>query len=165
MSTTTTEPRDGLLAALMADEGFLPEAPRAIADTGLTSALIESLIVKHLAIVGTNCVRGISKQICLPFGILEELCQTLRSRQFLAHKGAAPLNDYHYTLTEQGRERAQAAMATCAYVGPAPVPLVDYVLSVDAQTIRAEAPKREQLVKAFADISIDPNLFENLGPG
>ncbi|MEE8451947.1 MAG: AAA family ATPase [Thermoguttaceae bacterium] len=164
MSTTTTESRNGLLAALMADEGFLPEAPRTIEDTGLSNALVESLIVKHLAIVGTNSARNIAKHICLPFGILEGLCQTLRARQFLAHTGAAPLNDYHYTLTEQGREQAQAAMAACAYVGPAPVPLVDYVLSVDAQTIRAEAPKREQLLKAFADISIDPNLFEDLGP-
>jgi len=38
------------------------------------------------------------------------------------------------------------------------------VLSVDAQTIRAEAPQREQLETAFADISIDSALFEDLGP-
>jgi predicted ATPase with chaperone activity len=44
------------------------------------------------------------------------------------------------------------------------VPLGDYVLSVEAQTIRAEAPKREQLAKAFSDISVDPALFEALGP-
>jgi len=164
MSTTTTEPHEGLLAALMAEEGFRPEAPRSIEETGLSTSFIESMIVKHLTIVGTSSGRGIAKHVCLPFGILEALFQTLRTRQILMHTGAAPLNDYNYSLTEQGRQRAQAATAACAYVGAAPVPLIDYVLSVDAQTIRAEAPKRQQLAKAFADISINPNLFEDLGP-
>jgi predicted ATPase with chaperone activity len=55
-------------------------------------------------------------------------------------------------------------MKACAYIGPAPIPLSDYVLSVEAQTIRAEAPRRSRLEKAFADISINPGLFESLGP-
>src|SRR5262249_2503850 len=33
-----------------------------------------------------------------------------------------------------------------------------------AQTIRAEAPKRRQLSDAFADISVNQSLFESLGP-
>src|SRR5690606_12755065 len=68
------------------------------------------------------------------------------------------------TLTEQGRERAQSFADACAYVGPAPVPLIDYVLSVEAQTIRAESPQRDQLLKAFEGISVDQNMFESLGP-
>src|SRR5207245_2280369 len=48
--------------------------------------------------------------------------------------------------------------------GPAPVPLTDYINSVDAQTITAEAPKRQHLEQAFRDISIDPVLFARLGP-
>ena len=52
----------------------------------------------------------------------------------------------------------------CAYRGPAPVPLTDYITSVDAQTITAEAPKRQELERAFRDISIDPALFGRLGP-
>jgi predicted ATPase with chaperone activity len=67
-------------------------------------------------------------------------------------------------LTEQGRSLAQHMVDTCAYRGPAPVPLADYVTSVDAQTITAEAPKREQLQEAFQDISVDPALFARLGP-
>ncbi len=164
MSISTEKPREGLLAALLSDEGFRPAAPRTIEETGLSPSLIESLVCKHLAIVGSHSGRLIAEQLCLPFGILDGLFQALRSRQVLVHTGSAPLNDYRYSLTEQGRERARAAMAACAYVGPAPVPLMDYVLSVDAQTIRAEAPKRDQLTKAFADISIDTNLFESLGP-
>jgi predicted ATPase with chaperone activity len=55
-------------------------------------------------------------------------------------------------------------MNACSYAGPAPVPLMDYVLSAEAQTIRAESPKKSQLARAFNDISIDEALFESLGP-
>jgi predicted ATPase with chaperone activity len=44
------------------------------------------------------------------------------------------------------------------------VPLDDYVVSVEAQTIRAEAPKKRDLQKAFADISVEADMFEMLGP-
>ncbi|NQU26203.1 MAG: AAA family ATPase [Candidatus Nealsonbacteria bacterium] len=164
MATVTSQPQEGLLAALMMDEGFRPSAPRTIEETGLSTSLIESLICKHVAVVGNNSGRGISDIICLPFRILDDVLQSLRTRRILVHTGSAPLNDYRYCLTDEGRVRAQAAASACAYVGPAPVPLMDYVLSVDAQAIRAEAPKREQLAKAFTDISVDPALFESLGP-
>jgi predicted ATPase with chaperone activity len=37
-------------------------------------------------------------------------------------------------------------------------------MSVEAQTIRDERPRRAQLMRAFGDISIDEGLFECLGP-
>ncbi len=88
----------------------------------------------------------------------------LRCRQILVYSASAPLNDHIYCLTEEGRQRTQSLMEACAYVGPAPVPLADYVVSVGAQTIRAEAPRRDRLEQAFADISVDSNLFADLGP-
>jgi predicted ATPase with chaperone activity len=59
---------------------------------------------------------------------------------------------------------ARTMQKSSGYVGPVPVPLEEYVLSVDAQTIRAEAAERKQLEKAFRDISITGELLEQLGP-
>jgi len=153
-----------LLASLLGDESFYPAEPRSISECGLPESLVEGLICKYLAVVGTSSGRGIARRLCLPFGILEEMFRVLRARQIVVHTGSAPLNDYIYALTDQGRERAQVYSQSCAYVGPAPVPLEDYVNSVEAQSIRAESPKREQLAKAFEGITIDPQLFESLGP-
>jgi predicted ATPase with chaperone activity len=153
-----------LLAAVLSEESYHPAPPRSIAETGLSESLVEALVCKHLLVAGTAGGRSLAEKLGLPFGLLEGVFHTLRSRQFLAHSGSAPLNDYYYVLTEQGRDRAQGFMRACAYVGPAPVPLIDYVMSVEAQTINAEAPKRAQLEQAFADISIDPVLFASLGP-
>jgi len=126
--------------------------------------MIESLILKRLAVVGVSSGRQLANDLCLSFTVLEGMFQTLRVRQYLVHKGSAPLNDYNYALTETGSDRATQLSNTCSYVGPAPVPLMDYVLSVEAQTIRAESPKRSQLRNAFRDISINEQLFESLGP-
>ncbi len=153
-----------LLATIMADESFRPSEALSIEDTGLPVSLIESLIMKRLAVIGVSSGRQLANDICLSFQALEALFQHLRSRQMIVHKGAAPLNDYTYALTDSGRDRALIYNQSCSYVGPAPVPLMEYVLSVEAQTIRAESPKRKQLQAAFKDISIDEVLFESLGP-
>lgn len=164
MTTAIADSREGLLATLLADEAFRPAEPRSLAETGLPVSFVESLICKYLSVVGVCSGRTIAGHLCLPFGILEEVFHELRTRQVIVHAGSAALSDYNYTLTEQGRSRAQAYFEACAYVGPAPVPLADYVLSAQAQTIRAEAPKRSQLAAAFADISVQPELFDTLGP-
>jgi predicted ATPase with chaperone activity len=163
-TSTLSDGRESLLATLLADEAFRPAEPRSLQETGLPTSLIESLICKHLSVVGVCSGRTIANQLCLPFGILESVYHDLRTKQLIVHTGAAALSDYNYALTEQGRGRAQAYIEACGYIGPAPVPLADYVLSAQAQTIRAEAPKRAQFMKAFADISVNPELFESLGP-
>ncbi|MFN9878721.1 MAG: AAA family ATPase [Planctomycetota bacterium] len=153
-----------ILASILADESFHPNEPPSLAEIGLPISLIEGLIVKRLAVIGQASGRQLAGDLCLPFGVLEEVYQTLRSQQVMVHRGSAPLNDYYYSLTEAGRERAAALLRSCAYTGPAPVPLLDYVMSVEAQTIRDERPRRNQLMKAFEDITIDEALFESLGP-
>lgn len=159
-----TAEHGNLLAAILAEETFKPAEPSSLAETGLSEPLVESLICKHLLAGGQASGRTLAERLCLPYGILEGELQRLRHRQFVTHTGAAPLNDYYYALTDQGRQRAQLFTEACAYVGPAPVPLDDYVLSVEAQSIRAEAPRRAQLEQAFSDITIDPALFDALGP-
>jgi predicted ATPase with chaperone activity len=153
-----------LIAALLADGGFQPLEAQTLQQAGLSETLVEALICKHLKLLGQATGRGLAECLCLPFRVLEERFQWLRSRQWLTHTGAAPLNDYVYALTDHGREQAEMLYKTCAYVGPAPVPLNDYITSVDAQTIAAEAPRREQLEEAFRDISVDVSLFARLGP-
>jgi len=164
-TATATGPASGsLLAKLLADDSFHPAEPRSIEETGLSPSLIEALILKYLMLIGSGTGHKISDVICLPFGLIEPLFNSLRQRQLLVYAGNTSLNDYTYTLTDQGRARAKSYMEACAYVGPAPVPLPDYINSVEAQTIRAEAPKRKQLEKAFADITVEADMFETLGP-
>ena len=164
MTQNQTLDRDELLATILSEEVFRPTEPASIQEAGIPIALVESLLLKRLLLAGAATGRKMAEHICLPFRTLEEVFQSLRSRQIIVHHGSAPLNDYVYALTDQGRANAQLAMSTCSYNGPAPVPLMEYVLAAEAQTIRAESPKQDQLRRAFSDISIDESLFDSLGP-
>jgi len=160
----TLDIQDSLVASLLSGESFCPTRPTSIQETGLGEELVEQLICKYLAVFGTSKGRTIADCICLPFNIVETVLGALRTSQFVVHAGSAPFNDYYYSLTTEGRVRARAFLDACAYVGPAPVPLMDYVISVEAQSITAEAPGPEKLVEAVRDISVDPSLFDSLGP-
>lgn len=153
-----------LLSPLLAEETYCPSEPMTLDETGISRVLIEALALKLLLQVGSAAGRDVSRRICMPFGLIEPLLNDLRSRQLVFHERQAPLNDYYYALTDGGRDRALAAMKSSTYVGPAPVPLDDYLLAVEAQTIRAEAVQRDQLLNAFSDISVESALLDVLGP-
>src|SRR5688500_7605186 len=150
-------PASGLLASILSEDSFRPAEPRTIEETGLTPTTIENLLLKYVLVIGSASGRQIADNLCLPFVILEPIYQSLRQRQLLVNSASAQFGDFVYTLTDGGRQRARSCMEQCSYVGAAPVPLEDYIVSVEAQTIRAEAPQRRHLQKAFADISIDPD--------
>lgn len=164
LATLETPAAESLLSELRLDDGFHPEEPRALEETGLTGSAVEDLVLKVVQNAGSMSGRGIADHLCLPLAILEDRFAALRSRQFISPTGSAMLGDYIYQVTDQGRERARVAFRECAYAGPTPVPLEDYVDSVQAQTIRAEKPKRPQLENAFSDISVEPEMLSQLGP-
>lgn len=153
-----------LLATILSDESFKPVQTANLAETGLSESLVDSLLVKSLLIAGNASGRALADELGLPMGVIEPQLHKLRNRQWAAHTGSAPLNDYYYALTDQGRQRAQSHLEACAYIGAAPVPLADYVVSVEAQSVRGEAPRRKKLAEAFHDISIEAALFDELGP-
>lgn len=164
LTTDTTEIDEQLRSVLFSEDDFCPAEPKALHETGLNPSLIEGLICKYLATAGTSSGRIIAKTLCLPFSVLSELFDSLRTRQIMTHVGSAPFNDYYYVLTEHGHSRAATFSSACAYVGPAPVPLAQYINSVHAQAITWTAPKYDQLMDAFRGISVSPKLVAKLGP-
>lgn len=163
-STDTLDIEGSVLQAFLSDERYWPAAPQCLEDTGLSISLVESLICKYLGVTGTSSGRAIAEKICLPFVLLEDVFASLRTRQIVVHSGAAPFNDYFYMLTEAGQLRAEAYQRACAYIGPAPVTLKDYVLSVEAQCISTESPTDADLEEACADITVDDRIFDLVGP-
>lgn len=166
MTTTNTQPQvdPELLRQILSDDNFLPVEPKSVPETGLSDSFIESLLLKHLSVRGASSGRALSDSICLPFAIVSPALEALRSRRLLSHNGSAPLNDYTYLLTEAGQDKAQSFIQQSGYAGPAPVPLSEYISSVNAQSISEEAPDRARLLDACKGISVEPQLFDKLGP-
>jgi energy-coupling factor transporter ATP-binding protein EcfA2 len=117
-----------------------------------------------LLVGGTVSGRNTAQRSGLPYRVIEPLMATLRTRKVLSLIRPAPFNDYYYSLTEEGQRKAQAHMQQCSYVGPAPVPLGDYVLSVEAQAAGLDPIDREQLQVALSNISYQDDLLDQIGP-
>jgi len=168
MSQTTTMPtrllETGFYGGLLTDDTYWPVAPSDLAETGLSEPFIEGLLLKTLFVCGTSSGRGVSEKVGLPFRVIERILDNLRTRKFTVHVRPAPFNDYYYALTEAGLTRANQAIQQCSYVGPAPVPLTDYLLSVEAQAAGLSPIGREQLRNALENVSHDDELLDQLGP-
>ncbi|TWU51886.1 ATP-binding protein [Rubripirellula reticaptiva] len=167
MTTLTSETQSfepSLLGGLLSNDTFWPSQPQNTSETGLSESFIEALVMKTVLIGGTISGRAVSDRTGLTFRVIEPLLDVLRTRKLVSHVRPAAFNDYYYSLTEAGQKRSQDYMKQCSYVGPAPVPLQDYVLSVEAQAAGLDPIDRDQLREALADISYQDGLLDELGP-
>jgi hypothetical protein len=134
---------------------WTPAEPETLAQTGLTDGEVEALALKTLNGRAEATGRFIADHLKLPFRLIDPLLQSMKQDRLVAHKGAAPMNDYLYQLTDVGRERAKKCTEHCTYFGSAPVPLADYIDSVKQQSLADQHPTEEDLHRAFEDLLID----------
>lgn len=143
---------------------FNPPAPANLNQTGLNVKLLEDLIFKFLLSRGIMTGIQIADEICLPFRMIAPILLDLKKQLFLAYRSDAGINDFEYTLTEQGRTKALTAAESSAYVGSAPVPFTEYLKSVESQSIQKENPGIQELQHAFHDLVLEQYIFYTLGP-
>lgn len=146
------------------DQPFVPREPTTFEEAGLSESEVEQLILKYMFARGESSGRNVAEQICLPFGMVEKLLRALKQEQLVAYKDSTRMNDYVYTLTDIGRERARRYMGDCSYFGAATVTLADYINSVKEQSLTFQNPSREDLDTAFKDLLINRRMFDRLGP-
>jgi hypothetical protein len=143
---------------------FIPMDPASIREAGLTESEVEALILKYLLSRGDSTGRDVADQVRMPFILIEPLLRQLKFDQLLVYRGSAPANDYVYQLTDLGRERARRLMDYCTYFGSAPVSLMDYILSIKAQSLENQHPSPDDLKRAFNDILVGERMLRRLGP-
>ncbi len=164
LMTDTHSFESSALGGLLTDDTFWPAEPRTLNELGLSVTFIEALAIKTIHQIGTISGRNVATRLGLPFRIVEPIVDALRVRKFVAHVRPAAFNDYYYSLTESGQKRAQIHLQQCSYVGPAPVQLSDYTLSVEAQAAGVDPIDREQLRESLSRISYQDELLDQLGP-
>jgi DNA-binding PadR family transcriptional regulator len=146
------------------EDGFFPQQPKTIEETGIHSESIERLLLKYLLQTGSAAGRALCRQLQLSFTVLDPLLRQLKQEQILAIVGAAEAGDYIYALTENARQRARRYSEECTYFGAAPVNLQSYIESVAAQTMNGQKANATALKHAFSDLIINDAMLERLGP-
>jgi predicted ATPase with chaperone activity len=151
------------------DSGGMPDAPSApenLQQTGLTVGFLNDLILRTLYTRGGLLGLELARLLCLPFKVIEESLGFLKNEKAIEVLGGDLIGriSYRFNLTELGRRRAQEALEMCAYVGPAPVPLEDYVEQTYRQAVTAINVSPEALRAAFSHLVISDELFSAVGP-
>jgi predicted ATPase with chaperone activity len=157
------------MASLEWDGSAMPEAPSApetLQQTGLTLGFLNDLILRTLYTRGSLLGLDLSRLMSLPFKVVEESLEFLKRDKCLEVTGGDLIGrvSYRFNLTELGRRRAQDAMRMCAYVGPAPVPLDDYIEQTYRQAVTGIMVTPETLRAAFGHLVLSDDLYNAIGP-
>lgn len=143
-----------------------PGVPETLQQTGLSLGFLSDMILRVLYVRGSMIGLDLCRLLCLPFKVLEEPLVFLRHEKCLDVNGGEIIGriSYRFNLTEQGRHRAQEALKMCAYVGPAPVPLEEYIEQTRCQAVTSIDVSPEALRTAFNHLVVPETLFNAIGP-
>ncbi len=147
-------------------EGEPIPAPQTLEQSGLTLIQLCNLVLKQLYLQGSALGIEISRSAHLPFSIIDESLIFLKEDKCIEVTSGRLIgrSSYRFNLTELGRIRAREAFEQCRYVGPAPVPLEDYVHQCRLQTVAGIDCTPEKLERAFSDLILREGLLDELGP-
>ncbi len=123
----------------------IPPAPQSLAEAGISDSQVLSLLLKTLYQQGSLIGHELARKVALPFVILDDVLLSATQRHFVEVLGTSghSRSGYRFEITDEGRSRAQSALAASRYVGPAPVPLEQFRTWVRA-AIREEYPDHKR---------------------
>ena len=107
-----------------------PLPPRTVAETGLGDGFLLNLLVKNIYRLAQERPTDMAAELRLAIPIVEDLISLAREAkllQTLGSLGASMSAELRYELTDAGRAWALDALQQSEYIGPAPVPMDQYI--------------------------------------
>src|SRR5581483_6883104 len=100
---------------------------------------------------GTAIGQDLANQTRLPFPIADEALRFLKDQRLLEVASGELVGrvSYRFSLTELGRIRAREVFEQCRYIGPAPVPVEQYVAQCRRQRVTGIECTPATLKQAF----------------
>ena len=144
-----------------------PASPRSLADTGLSLVMMRDILLKSMFRTNLDLVSAISRSICLPVPLTQELVDLARTQKLIEATGtlhATSGNEMGYQLTEAGKARALDALSQSEYYGAMPIPLEQYKVQIKRQSVRDIRLTKTQLLSGMGHLILPPDLIDNLGP-
>jgi hypothetical protein len=143
----------------------LSPRPTSLAQTGLSLTFLAELLGKHLAQAGVLTTSQVIERMALAGPIVEQVLQFMRTEGRVEVRSRLGLDaELRFGLTDKGRLDAQDAFSRGGYVGPAPVPLVDYCALIRKQSVHQQKVTRQAVHDAFEGIVIADEMLDRLGP-
>jgi predicted ATPase with chaperone activity len=139
--------------------------PLTVADLGLDRGVLLDQTMKTLFYRGRMTRTELAHELKLSASVLQEVMQALTQdalASVLGSEGGSAAG-YVYALTQKGLDRAEAAFARSGYVGPAPVPLAQYIAQVHEQTIGDAEIVRAAVERALSPLVLNEHTTSRVG--
>jgi len=144
-----------------------PPVPRNLGEVGINLVTMRDILLKTMFRMNIDLVSVLSRVICLPVQLVQELIDDARTQRLLEATGtlhATSGNEMGYQLTDAGKSRALDALGQSEYYGALPVPLAVYGEQMRRQSIRNIKLTRTELMRGMGHLILPPDLIDNLGP-
>jgi hypothetical protein len=144
-----------------------PPACKSLADVGISLVMMRDILLKTMFRTNLDMTSAIARAVCLPVPLTQELIDLARTQRLIEATGtmhATSSAEMGYQLTDSGKARALDALSQSEYYGAMPIPLDDYRVQVQRQSVRNIRLTREQLMAAMGHLILPPDLLGNLGP-
>ncbi|OOY12163.1 ATPase [Thioclava marina] len=152
---------------MMAANVIAPPLPRSLDDTGINLVMMRDILLKTMFRTNTDTASALSKLICIPITLTQELIDICRKQGLVEAMGTLHANsggEMGFQLSDTGKARALDALSQSEYYGAMPVPLTVYREQVKRQSIRNIQLTRQQLLGAMGHLILPPTLIDQLGP-
>ena len=147
------------------EEAMAPERPTTLAEVGLSQDSIAALLLKWLS-AGEASGIELAVNVGLPYALLQGIIEHIRVERLVEVRSAVGTGTagYRYGLTDGGRDRARQCFDACGYVGPAPVPLDQYVWYLERRSATRPHVDRDRVTTGLAPLVLSPKMIDELGP-
>lgn len=145
---------------------FIPASPNSLEEAGLSAGLVEQLVLKNLYFRGEILGRDLGKALGLNFSVIEPVIDFLKRSRLVEVKRSSGFGTVSssFGLSDEGRSRAKEYLETNQLVGPAPVPLAQYIEAVRRQRIKSGWATQEKLREALQHVVISDDYLTKIGP-
>ncbi|MCQ1058863.1 AAA family ATPase [Photobacterium sp. DNB23_23_1] len=150
---------------LLGTQESLTLKPKNVEQTGISSRLLDILLIKHLSQTTDEDIINLSKKLGLSGNIVEQLLQKQKAEAFVEVRSDGRFsNSIRYGLTDKGRNLAHHELQRDGYLGPAPISLEHYKKLVLKQTTKNERISPEILRTGLDDLILPENIVGTVGP-
>lgn len=148
---------------------YTPRNPKQWDELGLSLPFLFECVLRMIFNRGQLSGAEIALELAVPFPVLSPVLQSMRKQTLVdivgQRQGGNGDGAFVYEIKPpKGSAALEEALEKTSYCGPLPVPFTDYVEAVIAQTVRKLCVTRRNIRKAFEDLIISEDVFNEIGP-
>ncbi|GAB4196904.1 MAG: AAA family ATPase [Roseiflexaceae bacterium] len=146
----------------------MPFEPTDIAGTGLGMGFLTDLVLKTIYFTGNITGQQLAEVTRLPFlGVIDKVLEFLKLEEFvdiIGAQGGFSERSFQYVITNRGRLKANEILDRNQYVGPAPVPLNEYIDICKRQSVGEMVVDGRTVREAFSHLVVNDKMLDKIGP-